>query len=117
MRQGVVALQHHAAGAEFAVVVVELTGAQAARRVSVAIAAPRRLNDREESPSPIKSRRGLTGPFPVSLPVQTYTLLTAGEESYGVIACSSEYGAGVVAARDNPFLTMSVTLHLDRETF
>ena len=86
----VVVVEEVDAGAELGVVVVELTGAHAARKVSVAIAAPKRLNDREESPSPINSRRGLTGPFPVSLPVQTYTSLTAGEESCCVIACSSE---------------------------
>jgi hypothetical protein len=39
----------------------------AERRRSVAIAAPKRLNDRQESPSPINRRRGLTGLPPTSV--------------------------------------------------
>jgi hypothetical protein len=39
----------------------------AERRRSVAIAAPRRLNDRQEPPSPFISRHGLTGLPPTSV--------------------------------------------------
>ena len=44
--------------------------AQAPRKSSVASATPAMLNDRKESPSPIDSRRELTGlpPFCVALP-------------------------------------------------
>jgi hypothetical protein len=43
---------------------------QAPRKSSAANATPARLNDRKESPSPIDSRRELTGlpPFSVALP-------------------------------------------------
>ncbi len=40
---------------------VEFVGEQAERRMSVAIAAPRRPNDRMESPNSINSCRGFTG--------------------------------------------------------
>ena len=57
-------------GSRVVVVGDEFAGEQAERSMSVAIAAPRRLNDRKESPSPINSRRGLTGlpPILVTLP-------------------------------------------------
>ena len=60
----VVAFEEVAAGGNVAVA-SEFAGEQAARRRSVAIAAPRRLNDRKESPNPINSRRGLTGHSPL----------------------------------------------------
>ncbi len=54
-------------GGRVVVVGDEFAGEQAERSMSVAIAAPRRLNDRKESPSPINSRRGLTGLPPISV--------------------------------------------------